>query len=89
MAGVDLEVASSWRSGREAASHQVYFGKEKDAVAKGTAPAATVADPASTPAALAFGTTYYWRIDEVNDARTPSVYEGPLELRHAGVRGRG
>ena len=47
-------------------------------MAKGTAPATTVADSSFTPADLGFGTTYYWRVDEVNDARTPSVYEGPV-----------
>ena len=76
--GLDLDAALSWRSGREAASHKVYFGKDRDAVAKGTSPATTVTDPSFTPADLSFGTSYYWRVDEVNDARIPSVYEGPL-----------
>ena len=76
--GVDLDAMLSWRPGREAASHRVYFGKDRDAVAKGTAPATTVADFSLTPAALAFGTTYYWHVDEVNNARTPAVYEGSV-----------
>ncbi len=76
--GADLDVTLTWRSGREAASHKVYFGKEKDAVAKATVPAATATDSSFTPADLGFGTTYYWRVDEVNEARIPGVYEGPL-----------
>jgi len=24
------------------------------------------------------GATYYWRVDEVNDAQTPGVYAGPV-----------
>jgi hypothetical protein len=75
---VSLDADLSWRPGREAASHQVYFGQNKDAVAQGTAPAATVTDPGFTPPDLGFGTTYYWRVDEVNDAGIPSVYEGPV-----------
>jgi hypothetical protein len=77
-AGVTLDATLSWRSGREAASHKVYFGKDKDAVAKGTVPATTVTDSSFTPADLGFGTTYYWRVDEVNEARIPRIYEGPL-----------
>jgi uncharacterized Zn-binding protein involved in type VI secretion len=77
-AGVSLDATLSWRSGREAASHKVYFGKDKDAVAKGTAPSAAVTSSSFTPTDLGFGTTYYWRVDEVNEARVPGVYAGPV-----------
>ena len=76
--GVDLDAELNWRPGREAASHKVYFGKDAAAVTAGTAPAATVADHSFGPAAVEFGTTYYWRVDEVNNAETPSVYEGAV-----------
>ncbi len=78
VAGVGLDAVLSWRPGREAASHKVYFGKDKDAVAQGTAPATTVAEHSFTPPALDLGATYYWRVDEVNQARTPSVHEGAV-----------
>jgi len=76
--GVDLDAELNWRPGREAASHKVYFGKDAAAVTAGTAAAATVADHSFSPAAVEFGTTYYWRVDEVNNAETPSVYEGAV-----------
>ena len=57
-AGVDLDVALNWRPGRQAASHLVYFGSDKDAVTTGTVPAVTVAEHSYSPASLQFGTTY-------------------------------
>ncbi|MCX5644242.1 MAG: discoidin domain-containing protein [Phycisphaerae bacterium] len=69
--GIGLETDLSWRPGREAASHKVYFGTDPNAVANGTVPARTVADPSGTAEALNFGTTYYWRVDEVNAVTYP------------------
>ena len=64
-----------WRPGREAQSHKVYFGTDAGAVAAGTVPAATPTEHGYTPPSLAFGTTYYWKVDEVGDSGT---YEGNL-----------
>ncbi len=69
--GVAVDTPLDWRPGREAASHQVFFGTDKDAVTNGTAPAKTVEAHGFTPAALNFGTTYYWRVDEVNAVTYP------------------
>jgi hypothetical protein len=69
--GVAVDTALDWRPGREAASHKVYFGADNDAVTNGTAPAKTVEAHGFTPAALDFGTTYYWRVDEVNAVTYP------------------
>jgi hypothetical protein len=76
--GVAIDATMSWHAGREAASHKVYVGQDKNAVANGTAPMTEATDPSFTPAALNLATTYYWRVDEVNEAQTPSVYEGPV-----------
>ncbi|MHC4682340.1 MAG: hypothetical protein ACYTEK_27075, partial [Planctomycetota bacterium] len=43
----------------------------------GTVPAVSVAD-ASYSSDLDLGSTYYWRIDEVNDAETPTTWQGDL-----------
>jgi hypothetical protein len=75
---ISLDADLSWRPGREAASHHVYFGQDKDAVAQGTAATTTVTDSSFTPTDLSFGASYYWRVDEVNNAGIPSVYEGPV-----------
>jgi hypothetical protein len=64
-AGVSLEAALDWRPGREATSHQVYFGADRDAVAGGTVAGKTVADHGLAPDPLNLDTTYYWRVDEV------------------------
>ena len=71
---VSLDAVLSWRAGREAASHAVYLGTAPDALAL----ADTVTDDSFTPAGLEFGTAYSWKIDEVNDAEMPGVWEGNL-----------
>lgn len=73
----DVSVATDliWRPGREAQSHEVYLGADANAVAAGTVPAATQTPSSYTPASLEFGTTYYWKVDEVGQTET---YEGNL-----------
>ncbi len=72
--GVDVNTGLSWRAGREAASHEVYLGTDPNALAQ----AGTVAEAALTPGNLEFGSTYYWQIDEVNEADAIPVWSGPL-----------
>jgi hypothetical protein len=69
--GVSLDSTLTWRPGREAASHKVYFGTDANAVTNGTAAAKTVTDHSFSPASLLFATTYYWRVDEVNSVTYP------------------
>ncbi|MEN6576160.1 MAG: carbohydrate binding domain-containing protein, partial [Phycisphaerales bacterium] len=68
--GVDLGATLTWRPGREATSHEVYFGTDANAVVEGVVTAETVTDRSFTPASTDFGTTYYWRVDEAGDAGT-------------------
>jgi len=75
---VNPDVVLAWRTGREAASHEVYFGSDLDAVAGGTALIDTVEVARCDPGALDFGTTYYWKVVEVNEAASPSAWEGDL-----------
>jgi hypothetical protein len=69
--GVAVDASLSWRPGREAGSHKVFLGTDQAAVTGGTAAAKTVTDPSFTPSGLAFGTTYYWKVDEVNTVTYP------------------
>ena len=69
--GVGINAALGWRPGRGAASHQVYFGTDAGAVTNGTTAAQTLADHGFVPDSLLFGTTYYWRVDEVNAVTYP------------------
>ncbi len=68
--GVSVDTTLDWRPGREATSHTVYFSIDSNAVADGSAPAESVTVHGYTPASLGFGTTYYWRVDEVGEAAT-------------------
>ncbi|MCU0917935.1 MAG: hypothetical protein MUC88_25740 [Planctomycetes bacterium] len=70
-AGVPVDTTLAWRPGREAGSHRVFLGTDQAAVAAGTAPAQTVTDHGFTPGALDFGTTYYWKVNEVNTVTYP------------------
>ena len=81
-------VTLSWRSGDFAASHDVYMGDNFDDVNNGTGDtfrgnlgADTLFYVAGFPGyayeeGLVNGTTYYWRIDEVNDADPNSPWKG-------------
>jgi hypothetical protein len=78
----------SWFPGDSAASHDVYFGDDFDAVNDGAAEAfqgnqtstfIVVGFPGfAFPDGLVPGTTYYWRIDEVNDTEPNSPWTGPV-----------
>lgn len=71
--GLAPEVTLSWRPGRDAGSHQVYLGTD----AANLPLVATVTEN-SYEMEVALGTTYYWKVVEVNDAQTPSAWEGPV-----------
>jgi hypothetical protein len=73
---VDVNVILGWRAGREAATHDVYLSTDEQAVIDGNAPVTTVTDASHSPSPLDLGSTYYWRIDEVNDAETPTMWQG-------------
>ncbi|MHC4511892.1 MAG: hypothetical protein ACYTAO_23595 [Planctomycetota bacterium] len=55
----------------------MYLSTDEQAVIDGTVPAVSVAD-ASYSSALDLGSTYFWRIDEVNDAETLTTWQGDL-----------
>jgi hypothetical protein len=73
-----IDIILDFRAGREAATHDVYFSSDEQAVIDGTAPVATVTETSYGPLSLDLGTTYYWRVDEVNDAETPTIWKGDL-----------
>ena len=75
---VDVEATLSWRAGREAAGHNVYLGTDEQAVIDGTAPVTTVTEASYSTPPLDVDSTYYWRVDEVNDAETPTTWQGEI-----------
>jgi len=71
-----------WVAGDNAASHQVYFGTDKEVVRnantgspeyKGTK---ALGSQSYDPGKLEWDTTYYWRVDEVNNANPNSPWVG-------------
>jgi len=76
--GVGLDTTLSWRSGREVASHEVYFSNDKAAVEDGTALVDTVSEGNFDPGTLEYGQIYYWKVNEVNDAAAIPVREGEV-----------
>jgi len=71
---VSVDTVLDWRAGREAAMHEVYFGTDAEALAL----VDTVTDSLYAPGVLDLGATYYWQIDEVNEAEAISTWAGPL-----------
>jgi hypothetical protein len=72
--GVEVDAVLSWRAGREATSHQVSIDTDEEAVASGSAPVHVAATNSYDPGTLDLGAVYYWKVDEVNEAATPSVW---------------
>ncbi|MGE5293940.1 MAG: discoidin domain-containing protein, partial [Solirubrobacterales bacterium] len=70
-AEVSLNASLNWRPGREAESNVVYFGTDQNALAK----VATSAEAGYAPGSLDFGTTYFWKVDEVGGG---GPYEGDV-----------
>jgi hypothetical protein len=84
----DTWVNLGWRAGDFAASHDVYFGDNFDDVDAG-AESVFQGNQADTflvagfpgfafPDGLVPGTTYYWRVDEVNDTEPNSPWKGDV-----------
>ena len=75
---VGLNPVLDWTAGREAAGHDVYFSDDLQAVIDGTAPVTAVTETSFGPLDLDLGKTYYWRVDEVNEAEIPTTWQGDI-----------
>ena len=84
---VDVKQTSilSWSAGVRAASHDVYFGEDANAVADANTTTKDIyrgrqALDANSfdPGRLAWNKTYYWRIDEVNAADPEGLWKGAV-----------
>ncbi|MEJ2703787.1 MAG: hypothetical protein P8Z79_15230 [Sedimentisphaerales bacterium] len=86
----DTWATLTWRAGPSAVSHDVYAGDSFDAVSEATHDSDVFQGNQATttllvgfpgfayPDGLEPGTTYYWRIDEVNDADPNSPWKGSV-----------
>jgi hypothetical protein len=75
----------NWKPGKKAAQHLVYFGQDEQAVAEATTATSGIyqgvqgLDQTSfDPGPLEWNTTFWWRIDEVNDADPQSPWVGSV-----------
>ena len=85
---LDTWASLSWKPGTSAVSHDVYFGENFDDVDAGTGDTFqgnqglvffVVGFPGfAYPDGLVPGTTYYWRVDEVNNANPDSPWKGSV-----------
>jgi len=71
-----------WKPGLQAASHEVYFGSDEEIVRNATKSSPeykgtkSLGDESYDPGKLAWETTYYWRVDEVNDTNPANPWVG-------------
>jgi hypothetical protein len=82
---VPWDTALTWTPGPYADTHDVYLGTSYDDVndASRTAPGDVLVsqgqtETTCTPVELAFGETYYWRIDEVNAPPDSTIFKGDV-----------
>ncbi len=74
----------TWSPSDNAASHEVYFGTDKEAVRDADTGSPeyksvrALGSESYDPGKLEWDTTYYWRIDEVNNTNPDSPWVGPV-----------
>ena len=79
---VKQTIILGWNPGEAAASHQVYFGTDADAVKNADTGSPeyrgsrNLGSESYDPGQLEWDKTYYWRIDEVNDTNPDSPWVG-------------
>jgi hypothetical protein len=81
---VQMNAILHWTPADHAASHQVYFGTDKEATRRADTASPeykgseALSSESYDPGLLDWQTTYYWRVDEVNKLNPNSPWKGPL-----------
>jgi len=73
---VGPDVTLTWTGGREAAAHDVYVGTDLNALPLVDRVSENAF--ATSPLDLQLDQTYYWKIDEVNEAEDPAPWKGDV-----------
>ncbi len=82
--GVKQTPTLKWGAGEAAASHQVYFGTDRDAVKNADTGSPeykgnrALGSESYDPGKLEWNATYYWRVDEVNNVNPDSPWAGNI-----------
>ena len=75
---VSLTPLLSWTPGIEAVSHELYFSTDFNDVNERLITPAPLGPNSYNPGPLEFDTTYYWAVDEVNNAADVNTWHGDL-----------
>ena len=82
MTDINVDAVLSWRAGREATSHDLYISTDQQAVIDETVSPVSVPAGSSYasygPLSLDLGQTYYWKINEVNEAEIPATWQSDV-----------
>jgi hypothetical protein len=73
-----LSAVLSWDQGPEAVEHQVYLSTDFNDVNDRLIPYASPGANTYSPSSLELDTTYYWAVDEVNNAADPNIRPGQI-----------
>lgn len=75
-----LDAVLTWRPGRDAGSHQVFLSNAMDEVLDESALIASTLDASLDLFGqdLKYSTTYYWKVNEVNELESPPLHAGNL-----------
>lgn len=79
---ISQTTALSFKAGINAASHEIYFGSDEDTVTNATKSSpefkgtGNLGDESYDPGKLEWNTTYFWRVDEVNNSNPASPWIG-------------
>ena len=80
--GVYFAPELTWTGSCKATAHDVYFGSSESAVTKATTASKEYkgrqAAASFKPGDLTLGKTYFWRVDEVNEAEADSPWTGAI-----------
>ncbi len=78
--GIRPDAVVTWRSGRGADQHSITISSDVNEVAEGLVSPVTTSTNSLDLGTLALqlGETYYWRVDEVNEAEATSTWTGPV-----------
>jgi len=78
-ADVNRDTMLSWEQGLDGQTHNVYFGDTFEDVNSATsATDAGLTVTSFDPGRLEFGTTHFWRVDEVNGTPDKTVFKGDV-----------
>jgi hypothetical protein len=74
--GIAIDSTLTWRPGREAVQHQVYLGTDPNSLV--LVKTAGEHSLKLSSLGLEYGRTYYWKVNEANDAASPAMWEGDI-----------